>query len=150
MPQALISHSLPATLSPEHKRARAQQVVATTTPLPSVAIKKAEMLAAQWPHAKPPNMSAWLAGLAATLAQYPLGVIDECVAPGSGLASEREFPPTQACVKDWCDKRLREHQAFASWVPRLPKPPEREFSDEHCATMRSRLQALMHSLLVPA
>lgn len=76
----------------------------------------------QWPHANPPNASAWISSIANAFEGYPLGVVAECV---HGLARSREFPPTVKAVADWCDARLQHHRNWAAYVPvvkRLEKP----------------------------
>ena len=52
-------------------------------------------------------MSGWLTALASVLAQYPAPIAGECVDPRVGVARGREFPPTVACVVEWCDERRR-------------------------------------------
>src|SRR5262249_24842103 len=69
------------------------------------------------------------AALAATLKDYPAGIVRECCDPRSGLAREREFPPTVAAIVEWCDRRLAWRQSVASYVAR-PQLPAREFTYE--------------------
>lgn len=87
--------------------------------------------------------------MAAVLAGYPLGVVEECCDPRTGLARSREFPPTAAAVVEWCDRRLLYHRQWAQYVPvrKTPEYDAREFSNEHRKTMLGRLQALMRGLL---
>src|SRR5476651_1768502 len=77
---------------------------------PQDAAKSAKQLMGQWPHAKPADPEVYAASIAATLAGYPLGVVQECCDPRIGLAREREFPPTVAVIVAWCDKRLKFHE----------------------------------------
>jgi len=51
------------------------------------------------------------------LAQYPLGIVRECCDPRYGLARAREFPPTVACIVEWCDRRLEFHRNWAAYRP---------------------------------
>lgn len=67
-----------------------------------------------------------MASLAATLAAYPPGIVQECCDPRKGLARTREFPPTVAAIIEWCDLRLAHHKAVAAYQGRakLSAPPE--------------------------
>jgi len=80
-------------------------------------------LIGQWPHARPPDPKTYSAGIAATLANYPLGIVQECCDPRKGLARTREFPPTVAAIIEWCDTRRAYHNAVASYQGRA-KPVE--------------------------
>ena len=59
------------------------------------------------PHANPPNPGAYSLSIAKTLEKYPLGVAEECCDPQTGLARSREFPPTVACIVEWCERMTR-------------------------------------------
>jgi hypothetical protein len=112
---------------------------------PREASKAAKELVGLWPHARPPDTDTYAAGIAAVLAGYPRGVVQECCDPRTGLARSREFPPTPAAVVEWCDRRVVHHQRWAAYVP-VTKTPEydgREFSPEHRKTMLERLQGIM-------
>jgi hypothetical protein len=85
---------------------------------PRAALEAGRQLIGQWPHAKPADPETYAAALACVLAQYPLGLVQECADPCRGLASEREFPPTVASVVSWCDRRLAWHQAVAAYQGR--------------------------------
>lgn len=113
---------------------------------PQAALRAAKQLVGCYPHSRPPEPETYAGALAAVLAQYPLGVVEECVDPRTGLAREREFPPTVAAVVEWCDRRLAFHQAFAAYVPAIPPPPDIEYSDEHRQGMLARLSQLMHDI----
>ena len=108
------------------------------------AAKQGKLLIGQWPHANPPNPGAYSLGIVKTLEQYPFGVVEECCDPVIGLARNREFPPTVACIVEWCDKRVAFHRGMIRWDQERAAEPQ--FSDEHRKTMLSRLQALMHGL----
>lgn len=115
---------------------------------PQEAIKAARQLAGSWPHARPPDPDGYAASLAAALAAYPLGVVQECCDPRTGLAQSREFPPTVAAIVEWCEKRVVYHRGSVKWG-RLEGERRREeatFSDEHRKSMLDRLKALMHGL----
>lgn len=111
---------------------------------PADAIKAAKQLIGLWPHAKPEDPEVYIGGLASALAQYPLGLVHECVDPRRGLAREREFPPTVACVVEWCDRRLLFHQTLAAFNGLPARREEPDYSSEHRATMLQRLSKLMH------
>lgn len=110
-----------------------------------MALMQAKKLTSAWPHARPPDPDGYAASLAAVLAGYPLGVVEECCDPRTGLARSREFPPTVAAVVEWCDRRVKHHRGMVKWGERIR--PEAEFSDEHRKSMLNRLQALMHTVL---
>jgi hypothetical protein len=111
---------------------------------PSRALERARDLIKQWPHARPPDEDGWITSLAAVLAQFPPAVVDECCDPRRGLAREREFPPTVACVVEWCENRLKYHQALANFKGLPAKRIDVDYSPEHRATMLQRLSKLMH------
>lgn len=116
---------------------------------PRAALEAGRQLIGQWPHAKPADPETYAAALAAVLAQYPLGLVEECVDPRRGLARERDFPPSVACLVDWCDKRLAFHQSVAGYQGRAAvanSPVEQDFSDDHCRDMLGRLSRLMHEI----
>lgn len=119
----------------------------TSSTSPRAALAAAKQLMGQWPHAKPVDSETYAASLAAVLAQYPLGLVQECVDPRTGLARTREFPPTVACLVEWLDERLALLQKLASIKPRPPPPPQPEFSAEHRQSMIARFQALMQDML---
>ena len=117
---------------------------------PHEAAKAAQQLIGLWPHARPADPDTYAAGIAAVLAGYPAGVVQECCDPRTGLARSREFPPTAAAVVDWCDARTVHHQRWAAYVPvKVTRQYDgsellrEEFSPEHRKTMLERLQGLM-------
>lgn len=77
------------------------------------------------------------------LEHYPLGLVQECCDPHSGLASKIEFLSIKSIV-EWCDKRLELHQKLAQVTPRkgTPKP---EFPDN--PTMAARVGLLLKGLV---
>ena len=116
---------------------------------PSTALEKARDLIKQWPHARPPDPEGWVTSLAAVLAKYPPVLVDECIDPRVGLALVREFPPTVACVAEWCDKKLSLHQALAGFKG-MPQPyTEPDYDDNHRQGMLARLQGLMREIFLP-
>jgi hypothetical protein len=121
----------------------------STSPLE--AAKNAKKLVAAWPHARPPDPAGYATSLAAILEQYPLGVVEECCDPHRGLAREREFPPTVACIATWCDQRVKRHQGAIIWIKQedAKRIEEQQFPDEHRKTMLQRLSKLMHNLFDP-
>lgn len=102
------------TLSLEQRAVKSRAILQCATS-PREALEAGRKLIGQWPHAKPADPETYAASLAAVLAQYPLGLVQECVDPRAGLARSREFPPTVACVVEWCDNRLAFHQSLAGW-----------------------------------
>lgn len=108
-------------------------------------MKAARGLAGSWPHARPPDPDGYAASLAAALAAYPLGVVQECCDPRTGLAQHREFPPTVASIVEWCDRRVKQHRGMMKWNEKIAG--EKQFSDEHRKSMLGRWRALLHSLL---
>lgn len=111
---------------------------------PRAALEGAKQLVGCYPHARPPDPEVYAGALASVLAQYPLGLVQECVDPRTGLARGREFPPTVACVVEWCENRLKYHQTLANFAGLPPKRIEPEYSPEHRAGMLQRLAKLMH------
>src|SRR6266516_951033 len=133
----------PSTISsPEQMREKAQIILKAVTS-PKEAIRAAKQLVGGVPHAKPPDPEVYAGAIAAVLAQYPLGVVKECVDPRTGLARNREFPPTVYSVVVWCDERLARHQKFASYISPPDIQLEVDYSDEHRENMLARLSKLM-------
>ena len=118
--------------------------ILTSSTSPTAALKAAKQLVGCYPHARPPDPEVYAGALASVLAQYPLGLVHECVDPRRGLAREREFPPTVACVVEWCDRRLQFHQTVAAFNGLPARREEPNYSPEHRATMLQRLSKLMH------
>jgi hypothetical protein len=119
MAQAIQPWTPSTAVSLQQRAIKSREILSSATS-PQEAYKAAKQLVGCWPHAKPPDPQGYADGLAAVLAQYPLGLVQECVDPRTGLARSREFPPTVACVVEWCDKRLAYHQSVAEW-----KDPQR-------------------------
>lgn len=132
-------------LSLEQKVAKSREIVRYATS-PREAFEAGRTLIGQWPSAKAPNPDAYAAAIGAALSGYPLGVMRECIDPRTGLAREREYPPTVAAVVEWCDKRLSFHQALASYQGRARQQGyvEGDYSSEHRANMLQRLSKMMH------
>ena len=103
----------------------------------------------QWPHAKPVDFDIWYTSIGAVLAEYPAVIVDECRNPRRGLSKVREFPPTIACVTEWCDARLKEYKALAEYRPLLARGPEPDYSNDHREGMLQRLSTLLHDLFNP-
>lgn len=127
-------------LSPEQKWNRALERVRYSTSRQQ-ALEYAKKLVGCYPHAKPPDPEAYAAGLADVLEQYPLGVVQECCDPRTGIARTREFPPTVAALVAWCGLATRAYKALSARPMPLPEPVHTE---EHCATMRERIKALFN------
>lgn len=105
------------------------------------ALNQAKRLLRSWPHANPPDPAGYAQAIAETLAQYPLGLVEECCDPRTGLAKHREFPPTVAAITEWCDKRLKYHRGMVKWVERQAPEADR-FDEPHQRGMLKRLQDL--------
>lgn len=103
---------------------------------------------AAWPHAAPPNPAGWAASLGAVLEQYPLGLVEECCDVRTGLAREREFPPTPKAVIDFCERRLKFHRGMVKWGEQQ-EPEVDRFDEQHQRGMIARLQDLMRGLFKP-
>lgn len=129
---------MPSTVSLPALAAKSRAILQCATSHHEAA-KAAKTLIGQWPHARPPNPEAYAAAITATLGAYPRGLVDECCDPVHGLARAREFPPTVAAIVEWCERRLAFHVSVANWQPRLERPAEPEYSDDHCAEMRKRI-----------
>lgn len=88
------------------------------------ASRAAKQLTGQYAHLRPDNPETFIASIAAVLAQYPLGLVEECCDPRRGLARKSEFLSVKAVV-DWCDVRLSFYQGFAGYVaPKVYQEPE--------------------------
>lgn len=129
------------------KSLSAKQALASPQLLPSESLEKAKELVGQWPHANPPDKARWLTSIAATFSGYPSAIVDACCDPRGGLAKVREFPPTIACIVEWCDQKMKDMQVFASYKPIAPKLPAPDYSNEHRQGMLQKLSSLMHGLL---
>jgi hypothetical protein len=135
----------PSTELPIEQEAKRSGLALKWSTSPQEAIKQAKKLVAAWPHARPPDAEGYAASLGAVLAQYPLGVVQECCDPRTGLAKIREFPPTVAAIEEWCSRRLAYHRGMVKWGERAK--PEPQFSEAHERGMLKRLQDLMRGLL---
>ena len=147
MAQQIRSWQPSTSLSPEQRQKKAMETLQCGTS-PQQATRAAKQLLGCFPHARPPDMDTYSGAIAAVLAAYPLGVVEECCDPRTGLARSREFPPTVVSVVEWCDKRLFYHREWSKYVP-VKKTPEydgREFNAEHRKSMLGRLQSLMSDL----
>lgn len=114
-------------------------------PTSTYALTAAKQLVGSWPHAQPPEPKVYAASIAATLAKYPVAIVAECADPRTGLALEREFPPTVKAVADWCEARLQHYEQLARWQPKEEKA-EREFTDEERALAKRFLAELAAEL----
>ena len=115
---------------------------------PQSALEQAKKLVAAWPHANPPNPLGYAASLAAVLEQYPLGLVQECCDPRTGLAKTREFPPTVQSINEWCDRRLAYHRGAIKHgeIKAREAAENSRFSEEHERGMLERLRELMHGI----
>lgn len=142
---ALWTPSTNLTIAQQAQRSALALKYATS---PQEAIKAARRLAGSWPHARPPDPDGYAASLAGALAAYPLGVVQECCDPRTGLAQKREFPPTVAAIVEWCDQRVKQHRGAIKWgqMDAAARAQAELYTDEHRQTMLQRLKGLMHGL----
>jgi hypothetical protein len=124
---------------------KSREILASSTS-PQAALKAAKQLVGCWPHARPPEPETYAAALASVLAQYPLGLVQECVDPRTGLARGREFPPTVAAVVEWCDVRLNWHKALADFRLRASKQNGKTFTDVERAKGHAALIGLRKTI----
>jgi hypothetical protein len=132
------------TLSLECRAMKSKEILALSTS-PLEATKLAEQIVGLYPHVNAPNPKIYAAGLAAVLSDYPLGLVQECAHPRTGIAREREFPPTPAALVAWLDKRLAWHQALACYQKR-EKKLEPKFSDDHRELMLAAQVGLANAM----
>lgn len=137
MAQELQPWTPSTALSPERKWDRAVAMVRYSTSRQQAA-EQAKRLIGCYPHARPPDPAAYAGALTDVLEQYPLGVVERCCDPRTGIVRTREFPPTVACIVDWCDRYTAAYVAVAQRRRPVPEPV---YSEEHCATMREKLRS---------
>lgn len=139
----------PTTLSLEQRSENAKLALQDSV-APSGALKAAKQLVGSYAHLRPDNPETFLASIAAVLAQYPAGVVEECVDPRRGVARKAEFLSV-AKVVEWCDAKLAYFQAMASYQRRQAEPaPSREFTEEERAAGLEFLRKLADELRTPA
>jgi hypothetical protein len=97
--------------------------------MPSEALKATKQIVGSYAHLKPDQPEIFLASIAAVLAQYPWGIVEECADPRKGIARTVEFLSV-AKVADWCDERLAFYQSAARYVPPAITYVERELTDK--------------------
>lgn len=96
---------------------------------PTDATKAAKTLVGSFANLRPDQPDVFIASIAAVLAGYPLGVVQEAVDPRRGLARKVEFLSIKS-LSDWCDERMKFHNTLAGYEER-PKLPERpDLSDD--------------------
>ncbi len=132
------------TLSLE-QRSSISRVVLSSTTSATEAAKAAKQLIGSYAHMKPGDPDVFVASIAAVLSQYPLGIVQECADPRSGVARKVKFLSVAELV-EWLDDRLENHRALASYKPRPPALPAPVFTEEHKATMRAKLTELFRWL----
>lgn len=135
----------PMTLSLEQRVSSAKMILAQPS-TPSHASKAAKQLVGSYAHLRPDNPTTFIESIAAVLAQYPLGVVEECADPRKGIARKSEFLSVKALV-DWCDARLAFYQGLASYAGTpVVRLEQREFSRDEMqrggAAMRGLFRAL--------
>jgi hypothetical protein len=151
--QLALPSAAPSTASSLVQKAQnAKLVVAQPKATQTYSLKAAKQLIGSFPHARPPEPETYAAAISATLAQYPQGVVADCVDPRVGLARDREFPPTVKAVVDWCDARVAYYETIAKYQARETATPEREFTEEDralgirfLANLAEELKARQHA-----
>jgi len=84
--------------------------------------------------------------IADVLEQYPLGLVEECADVRVGIAKKVEFLSIKS-LTDWLDNRLTFYQSLASFVPRAPALPEREFTIQECSQGLAAMRGLKRAML---
>jgi len=125
---------------------RSRQILAMPTTQADAA-RYGKLLIGQWPNAKPADPQIYSLGITKALEQYPLGIVMEIIEPGIGLAATREYVPTQAAVREWCEQRVKFHRGTVRHAQIREEEDESRFTPEHRKTMLERWKALLHSLL---
>jgi hypothetical protein len=118
-----------------------QAVSLSTSPIE--AVKAAKQLVGSYAHMKPGDPDTFIAAISAVLAQYPLGVVNECCDPRTGIARTAKFLSVAELV-EWLDERLKYRLRMADHIPRPLAPPVPAFTEEHKATMRAKIAELFH------
>jgi hypothetical protein len=145
---ALWTPSTALSIEQEASRSVAALKYATS---PQEALRQVKRLVSSWPHARPPDPEGWAASMAAVLAQYPLGIAQECCDPRVGLAKKREFPPTVAAIDEWCKRRLDYHHGMIKWDKQNQLVKSKPiFGEEHRRGMMRQLRDLMHRTFLRA
>lgn len=135
----------PMTLSLAQKVSSAKQILAQPSS-PSLASRFARQLVGSYAHLRPDNPEVFIASIAAVLAQYPLGVVEEAADPRKGIARTVEFLSVRALV-EWCDARLAFYQGLASYVGGAPKLVEcPQLTDEELARGSDAMRGLFIAL----
>lgn len=142
-----IQSAQPSTRSQIIQQAATAKSILETPTSAKQAAEAGKRLLGSFPHAKPADPEGYALSIAMVLQQYPLGVVQNCCDPRTGLAREREFPPTVASIVDWCELRVKRHQGAVIHARQIEA--EKEFTEHHRKTMLGRLAELWKGLLKP-
>src|SRR5215831_17290231 len=112
---------LPTTSSRASKVENAKTVLSSST-TPADAVRAAGRLVGSYANMKPQDPDTFVEAVAAVLAQYPLGVVCECVDPVHGIARKLKWLSI-AELSDWLDERLDYYRLVAATSPHEPRPP---------------------------
>lgn len=132
------------TLSLEQKVSSAKMILQQPSS-PSQAARLAKQLVGSYAHLRPDNPEVFIASIAAVLAQYPLGVIEEAADPRKGIARIAEFLSIKALV-EWCDARLAFYQGLAAYVALPPQPKQPELTPEEWRRGSDAMRGLHRAL----
>lgn len=110
------------------------------------AAKAAKKLVGSYAHLRPGDPDTFIESIAEVLAQYPLGVVAECVDVRTGAARKIEFLTVRALV-EFLDARMEFHTALARHVPRAAiVPPAPRPATTPRAGMIERFRGLLAKL----
>ncbi|HET7156090.1 MAG TPA: hypothetical protein VFI87_12060 [Hyphomicrobiaceae bacterium] len=112
---------------------------------PSQSARAAKQLVGSYAHLRPDNPETFLASIAAVMAQYPLGIIEEAADPRRGIARKVEFLSVKSLV-EWCDARLAFYQGLASYIALPPKREEPELTPEEWRRSNAALRGLHRAM----
>lgn len=92
---------------------------------PTEASKAAKQLVGSFANLRPDQPDVFIASIAAALAAYPLGLVQECADPRRGLARKVEFMSVKS-LTEWCDDRMKFYETLASYQqrPQIAARPE--------------------------
>jgi hypothetical protein len=77
----------------------------------SEAVEIASMLVSLYPNGTPPDMEAYIGGLARVLMEYPRSVAECAHDPVHGVPRETRFLPTPHDLHEWCDRETKKLRA---------------------------------------
>jgi len=135
---------LPMTSSRAQRVSNAKTVLSSST-TPADAARAAQRLVGLYANLKPSDPVTFVAGIAAVLSLYPLGVVRECIDPRVGIVRKVKWLDI-APLADWLDARLEYYRLVAATSPHAPA---RQLSAPVPAPnpeMAARVQGLLRDL----